>query len=32
MNFINATVNTKTIMQTTLKNKLLCYGVGNYIW
>ncbi|MDC0110978.1 UDP-3-O-acyl-N-acetylglucosamine deacetylase, partial [Alphaproteobacteria bacterium] len=28
MNFINSTVNTKTIMQTTLKNKLLFRGVG----
>ena len=28
MNFINAIVNTKTIMQTTLKNKLLFNGVG----
>ena len=31
MNFINATVNTKTIMQTTLKNKLL-FMVLEYIW
>ena len=28
MNFINTKVNTKTVMQTTLKNKLLFYGVG----
>ena len=28
MNFINSQVNTKTIMQTTLKNKLLFSGVG----
>ena len=28
MNFINNQVNTKTIMQTTLKNKLLFNGVG----